>query len=240
MAKVMSLLLVLGMLGTALVVYVQLDQSVKRVQVLGQLDGAERGQVQVAVQRVLDGGLLSADLGALSQGILELGWPRNVAIRRDWPGGLIIEVEKPAVVARWQDAYLASDGRVIRLPTERRDLPRFDCSISEPRRAMEVYLRLNEIAAGAGLRIDALIENPFGEWQVAFRTPHELNLVVRLGSQSAAERLERFTVVYRRHLVGRAEQIKVVDARYDNGVAVSWAVEPELVANAGAPRSESI
>jgi cell division protein FtsQ len=240
MAKVMSLLFIIGMLSVTLVVYVQLDQPVRRVQVLGQLDSAERGQVKGAVQKTLDGGLLSADLEDLSRGILKLGWPRNVAIRRDWPGGLIIEVEKPAVVARWQDAYLASDGRVIRLPTERQDLPRFDCSISEPRRAMEMYLRLNEIAAGAGLRIATLTENPFGEWKVAFRTPHQLDLVVRLGAQSAAERLQRFAVVYRQHLAGKAEQIDTVDARYDNGVAVSWALEPELVARADAPRSESI
>ena len=239
MAKFASLLLVVAMLALASIAYVQLDQPVEKVLIRGQLDNAERQQVQVAVRASLDGGLLSSDLSGLSKGILELGWPRSVAIRRDWPAALIIEVEKPAVVARWRDAYLASDGRVVRLPTEHDGLPRFDCATSEPKRAMEVYHRLNEIAAGAGLVISALQENPFGEWDLTFRTPNGRTLAVRLGAESVDERLDRFTLVYQKQLAGRAEEIERVDARYDNGVAVSWR-RPELVASTEAPRTESI
>lgn len=227
-------------LGLALVVYIQLDQPVDRVLIRGQLDAAERQQVQQAVAASLDGGLLSSDLDALSAGILELGWPRSVAIRRDWPGALVVAVEKPAVVARWQDAYLASDGRVIRLPTEHAGLPRFDCAASEPKRAMEVYHRLNEIATGAGLKIAGLKENVLGEWDLTFRTPNGQTLLVRLGAESVDERLDRFAVVYRQQLAGRAAEIDSVDARYDNGVAVSWVADAELVALARTPGSESI
>ena len=240
MAKLVAVLVAVCTFGLALVAYIQLDQPVDRVMVRGQLDPAERQQVRAAVQRSLDGGLLSTDLDVISAGILELGWPRSVAIRRDWPGALMIEVEKPAVVARWQDAYLASDGRVIRLPTEHGGLPRFDCAASEPKRAMEVYHRLNEIATDAGLGIAALEENLFGEWDLTFRTPNGAAIRVRLGAESVAERLGRFAVVYRQQLAGRALEIESVDARYDNGVAVSWVAEEELVALAQAPRSESI
>ncbi len=240
MARLMTLLLVVALLGVGLLVYVQLDQPVTRVLVRGQLDGAERGQVQNAVRATLDGGLLSADLQALSDGILRLGWPRNVTVRRDWPSGLAIEVEKPAVIARWRDAYLANDGRVVRLPTERTGLPRFECSLSEPRRAMEIFLRMNEIAAGAGLAIETLTENLFGEWSVVVRTPHRQELRVHLGAESTTERLDRFVIVYRQQLAERIGEIEVVDARYDNGVAVRWAREEELVAATAATRSESI
>ncbi len=240
MAKVMAVISLLCMLGLSLLAYVQLDQPVERVLVRGQLDGAERQQVRDAVAASLDGGLLSSDLDRLADGILELGWPRSVAIRRDWPGALVIEVEKPAVVARWRDAYLASDGRVIRLPTERTGLPRFDCAASVPQRAMEVYHRLNEIVAGSGLTIAALSENLLGEWDLTFTTPDEEAMTVRLGSESVDERLGRFTVVYRQQLAGRAAEIDSVDARYDNGVAVRWIAEAELVALAETPTSESI
>ncbi len=240
MAKFLAFLVMTGTLGLALMIYVQLDQPVDRVLVRGQLDDAERQQVRSAVQASLGGGLLSSDLDALSAGILALGWPRSVAIRRDWPGALVIEVEKPAVVARWQAAYLASDGRVIRLPTEHDGLPKFECAISEPKRAMEVYHQLNEIATGAGLNIVVLEENLFGEWDLTFRTPNGEDLKVRLGAESVDERLERFTVVYRRQLAGRATEIDAVDARYNNGVAVRWVSEEALVALARTPGSESI
>ncbi len=237
MSKFVAAILILCTFGLALVVYIQLDQPVDRVLIRGQLDAAERQQVRSAVQRSLDGGLLSSDLDGLSDGILELGWPRSVAIRRNWPGALLIEVEKPAVLARWQDAYLASDGRVIRLPTEHSGLPRFDCVASKPKRAMEVYHRLNEIATDAGLVISVLEENLLGEWDLTFRTPNGQSLKVRLGAASVDERLSRFTVVYRQQLAGRAAEIDSVDARYDNGVAVSWVAEEALLALAQAPRS---
>ena len=240
MAKLLAVLGLLGTFGLLLVVYIQLDQPVDRVLIRGQLDDAERSQVRGAVASSLDGGLLSSDLGTLSEGILALGWPLGVAIRRDWPGALVIEVQKPAVVARWQDAYLASDGRVIRLPTEHTGLPKFDCATSEPKRAMEVYHRLNEIAAGSGLSIVTLGENLLGEWELTFRTPNSEKMTVRLGSESVDDRLDRFAVVYRQHLAGRAQEVDSVDARYDNGVAVSWVAEGELVALVGAPGSESI
>jgi cell division protein FtsQ len=240
MANFTALLMLVCSLGLMLLVYIQLDQPVDRVMVRGQLDGAERSQVREAVAAALDGGLLSSNLDALSEEIFQLGWPRSVAIRRDWPGALVIEVEKPAVVARWRDAYLASDGRVIKLPTERGGLPKFDCATSEPRRAMEVYHRLNEIAAGSGLAIVQLKENLLGEWDLTFRTPNAEMLTVRLGSESVDDRLDRFALVYRQQLAGRAAEIESVDARYDNGVAVSWVAQEELVALAGEPRSESI
>ena len=69
MAKLASLqLLVVCMLALAVVVYVHLDQPVETVLIRGQLDDAERQQVQAAVRSSLDGGLLSSDLAALSGG----------------------------------------------------------------------------------------------------------------------------------------------------------------------------
>jgi cell division protein FtsQ len=105
---------------------------------------------------------------------------------------------------------------------------------------MEVYHRLNEIATDAGLRISVLEENLLGEWDLTFRTPNGQVLKVRLGAESVDERLDRFAVVYRAQLAGRAAEIESVDARYDNGVAVSWVAEKELVALVQAPRLESI
>ncbi len=243
MAKLVAAVLVALMLGLTLVIYVELDRPVSRVTIQGQLDDAERQQIRAAVRAHLDGGLLSADLAALGDGMLALGWPRSISIRRDWPATLDIEVEKPAVIAHWQDAYLASDGGVVRLPAKKTGLPRFDCSTVEPMRAMEVFHRLSESSTSAGLVVEVLRENPLGEWEVTFRASESETLGVKLGAESVQDRLHRFLVVYRQHLAGRLAEIAEVDARYDNGVAVSWLAEAEsaaLVAGTVAQRSESI
>jgi len=232
MARLIMMIVVLSLTSLALVVYVQLDMPVARVTVSGQLDDAERLQITDAVRQTVKGGLLSADLAEVRSGILNLSWPRAVTIRRIWPDGLVIDVEKPMVVARWQDAYLASDGAIVRLPGEKQDLPVFDCRISEPKLAMEVFHRLSDAATAHDLQIIGLNENELGEWSLSLSAAGQVfgnraSLVVALGADSLAERLARFLIVYEQHLAARRDEIARVDARYDNGVAVSWLASAE-------------
>ena len=239
MAKALVSVLLAALLVLAGFVYLQLDQPVARVLVTGPLLPEERKAIEVAVVEHLDGGILSADLEALRAGILGLGWPRTVAIRRSWPGTLSLEVEKPTVVARWQDAYLASDGRVVQLPAGKPGLPRLDCASADPRAAMEMFHRLSEAVEAAGLFIEHLSENAFGEWQVRVSNGTMEALPVKLGAETMEERLNRFLLVFEEHLSTRAAEIAAVDARYHNGIAVSWR-EAELLAAAGENASESI
>ncbi|MEM8766935.1 MAG: FtsQ-type POTRA domain-containing protein [Pseudomonadota bacterium] len=241
MAKLTATTLLLVLLLVAGFVYLQLDQPVTRVNVTGQLLPEEREAIEAAVLEHLDGGILSADLDALQAGILGLAWPRAVAIRRAWPGTLNLEVEKPAVVARWQDAYLASDGRVVHLPVGASDLPRLDCEIAEPRDAMEMFHRLSEAAEAAGLFIEHLGENAFGEWEVLVSNGAVEALPIRLGAESVDERLDRFLLVFQEHLSTRVTDIAAVDARYHNGIAVRWREsDASLLAAADDEAAESI
>ena len=240
MDRILAVVIGLILVGLAAIIYMHLDRPVMRVAVAGQLDDAEREQIRAAVRAHLSGGMLSADLDGLSAGILSLSWPRGVTIRRSWPGTLSIDVEKPAVVAGWRDAYLASDGQVVRLPGGRSDLPRFECSLAEPRRAMEVFHRLSRAGSRVGLGVRRLTENPLGEWGVELaRTDGTGSVTVVLGSESIEDRFERFLVVYRQHLAARLAEIGHIDARYDNGVAVSWAPAADGQALAAARHTDS-
>jgi cell division protein FtsQ len=52
---------------------------------------------------------------------------------------------------------------------------------------------------------------------------------VVLGRDQVTERFERFVTVYQERLVSRANEVKRVDARYSNGVAVKW--KPDATAS---------
>ena len=214
----MAVVAALTFLGALLLVWVQLDGPIGRVKVEGKLDDSERDQVRGVVAGALDGGLMSADLETLRAEIKALSWPRTVSIRRQWPDTLIIEVQKPTVVAVWQDAYLGSDGQIVKLPGKQDNLPIFDCRISEPRFAMQIYHRLSKQVDRAGLDIERLSENALGEWTIMFAD----GVTLMLGAEQADERLGRFLTVYEQRLVMRFDQVAHVDARYANGVAVSW------------------
>jgi cell division protein FtsQ len=196
----------------------QLDQPVRAVRVQGSLSEAEQRAVREAVGPFLVQGLLSLDLDALTENILALSWPRDVRLRRAWPDGLIISVDRELLVATWgADGYLTSVGKIVHLPDLAEELPVLRASIASPRQAMEVYQMLQKELDVSGLKIRQLQESPLGEWQLTL----ENGLTLALGNDYLAERTHRFLTVY--HEVLRQEQQGElrVDARYGNGVAVS-------------------
>jgi cell division protein FtsQ len=213
-------LLSLALAGT--VFWIRLDAPVQRILVQGKLDAAEKAQITDVVAAHLDGGLLGADLDELTARLVELSWPRQVSIRRVWPDQLVIRVAKAMVVAAWDDAYLTSDGQVVRLAEKRPDLVRFDCAITGPLPAMELFQRLDTAGAGTGLEITMLRENSRGEWTVVYGGNPPGYLPVNLGAVDLHSRLARFVTVYRQSLADRVDNIAQIDARYANGVAVSW------------------
>jgi cell division protein FtsQ len=48
------------------------------------------------------------------------------------------------------------------------------------------------------------------------------DLTVSLGHEQLLERVERFDRVYRNVIKDRVDAVERIDARYGNGVAVSW------------------
>jgi len=227
LAPVLGLLIAVG----ALITWIELDAPISVVRVEGQLDTAERAAIRRAMAAGLragatdtrglvgvTSGILSTDLEALRQSIHALSWPRHVTVRRSWPDGLVVSVDKEMVIAAWRDAYLNTEGKVVQWPVARTDLPIFDCQVSQPRAAMEVYQRLNDATASAGLRIDRLAQNELGEWTVNFSD----GIKLILGAEHLSQRVARFLVVYEHELAQIEGSVDQVDARYANGVAVRW------------------
>ncbi len=197
----------------------QLDRPVRSVRVEGTLSGAEQQAIRAVVSESLDQGVLSLDLEDLTGRIRMLSWPRSVAVRRIWPDGLVIRVEKESVVAAWGDGgYLNSAGRVVQLADGVSSVPTLATALSTPRRAMEVYQMLRSRLDAGGLSIVQLEENALGEWLMTL----DGGTTVALGNESLGIRLDRVLQAYRRVLNMRREEVAHVDARYDNGVAVRW------------------
>lgn len=198
----------------------QLDQPVSSVRVQGSLSEAEQQAVRHAVRPFLVQGLLSLDLDALTENILALSWPREVRLRRAWPDGLVISVDRESLVATWgADGYLTSAGKIVNLPDMAEELPVLRASISSPRQAMEVYQMLQKELDVSGLKILQLQESPLGEWQLSL----ENGLTLALGNDYLTERMHRFLTVYYEVLRQEQQADLHVDARYGNGVAVSRA-----------------
>ena len=82
-----------------------------------------------------------------------------------------------------------------------------------------------------------LRESQLGEWSVVLRD----GFSVVLGAEDLGERLNRFLAVYSNDLAERFSEVEAVDARYHNGIAVSWRATPVEVATAlPTPTAEAV
>lgn len=206
----------------------RLDQPVRVVRVEGAISQPEQQAIRDVVSESLTDGVLSIDLDAVAARILDLSWPREVRVRRLWPDGLLVQVQREPLVAAWgREAFLTSGGKVVRLAGHHEEaLPVLSASLSTPVETMQTYLLLQEQLRPSGLVIHGLEENPLGEWLLTL----DNGISVALGNRLLSERLQRFLLLYHRVLAERVPEPARVDARYENGLAVRMgdpAVAPE-------------
>lgn len=196
------------------------DVSVVRVE--GQLSAAQGEQVRqaVATEMAKPGLRTAADVATA---VRDLGWVREVRVRRHWPDALHLAVTRETVAACWgDDAWLTTSGNVVSAANANArcagNLPTLRTTLAAAPRAMQVFNSLNESAAALDLRVSALQEDVGGEWRVRF----DNDLEVVLGATNLSARFNRFAAVYRSVLKHAETPFETVDARYDTGVAVRW------------------
>ena len=223
--------------------WLAVDRQVRVVKVEGQLAESEAAEIRRRIGQVLEGRLLTMDVSQLRERVMELSWPDKVSVRKVWPDTLVVRVATRTFVARWADVgYLTPGGEIVRSPIGPPDVPVFDCALSGPGEAMEVYRYLQGMAADARLVIERVRENEIGEWQLGFAEPGTRTAAgaaeaggalpagggptVMLGADSLRERMQRFVSVWSRFLVERGAAVDYVDMRYGSGIAVRWR-EPE-------------
>lgn len=217
---ILAVVAVLALTVGGVWLWMRLDQPVRLVRVEGALSQAERDAIRSVLGEALTEGVLSIDLDALTTRIFDLAWPREVRVRRLWPNGLLIQVEREPLVALWgDDAFLTSAGKVVRLPgLEEGPLPELSAHLSTPLQTMQTFLLLQQQLRASELAIDSLRENPLGEWVMTL----DNGTSVALGNRHLTERLQRFLLLYRQVLAERSAEPVHVDTRYENGLAVRF------------------
>lgn len=206
-----------------------MNGPVERVEIDGALSASERVAVEQAIASLFPAGMLSADLDALVAEVDGLDWVEQVRVRRSWPDTLVLSVTKPTLVARWAEGgYVSSRGELVAMAdsTVLGELPVLGARYAEPARAIELFELFSNRVAEAGLSLAALTESKSGEWTVRLAGDIE----VRLGRTDLNARLERALGVIATELARWLSLVSAVDARYHNGVAVSWRDASPLVA----------
>jgi len=144
-----------------------------------------------------------------------------VSIRRQWPSTLRVEVTEEVPIARWgNEGFLNRLGVELAIADNStlRSLPVLTADYGTSAEMMQHYKLLAELLLPTGLKLIKMQRDHMGAWRV--ETDEGIELV--LGREQVGEKIKRLALVWESGLSQQVKQIKTIDLRYPNGLAVAW------------------
>lgn len=204
-----------------------LQRPLMEIQISGEFQQLDVRQLEQQLWRQIDASYALKDLAPLKQQLEQQAWIHQVDLQRSWPDLLKVQVREERPVARWGDQGLVNEqGRIFspagafsqQLPTEFAALPQL--SGPEPRSLalMAQYRDFNQILRPLGVSLSSLQMEARGAWTLTL----DNGIRLLIGRGHSIEKLRRFSKIYSELLVRYADRIVQIDARYTNGLAVTW------------------
>ncbi|WP_152206030.1 cell division protein FtsQ/DivIB [Marinobacter changyiensis] len=198
-----------------------LDRQIGSIQIKGSLVGESREALEQRAGQWVGRSFFATDLADVKAEIERRPWVETAAVKRVWPDGLVIEVREKKPLAYWNNDQLISRSGLLFSPSNR-DVAGALPKLSGPDERVEEVISTARMMAGVlterGLGFAGLALEERGAWTLTMANGIE----VVLGRDQVEQRFERFMTVYEGQLAARADEVKRIDARYTNGVAVQW------------------
>lgn len=224
-------LLVAGILGLAVWLvndYLQRSdwEHFRALEVIAELQHVSVKEVTDALQPYLASGFAGIDIRGAQRALEAHPWIADAAIRRQWPGVLVVELREEKPVVTWFGTSLMNahgevfiDGAAGYTGV----LP----DIGGPAGTQhEMIGRLKEVSAELaerGLELRRLLRTE----RRAERLWLSNGIEVRLGRRETDARLQRFLNAAWPALQVEAGRVAYVDMRYTNGFAVGWKADAQ-------------
>ena len=195
--------------------------ALREVVVVKPLERASAAHLEAVVREELAGTFFTMDLNRAQRALAQVPWVRNVALRRQWPHRLEIEVDEHAPFARWNDAALVNSRGEVFNAEWKDDLPQFQGQEGRAAEMTTQYHAWTGRLAPLALAVRTLRLSARGSWHIDAIGPHG-PLAIELGRDDADARLARFVAAQPRTLGALARagtRVEYVDLRYRNGFA---------------------
>lgn len=193
---------------------------INSVQIEGEFRYLKRDDLQRTAMPHVQGGFFSLNLQQVREAVLVLPWVEDATVRRQWPDGLRIRVMEKQPAAWWGDGRLLSSRGVLFVPGQigALALPRLDGPEGLEKTLLRELGSMQTELASTSQQIRMIRVDARRSWTLVMASGLEL----RLGRENEHVRLQRFVDVYGEYFQPKLEQIKHVDMRYTNGLAVAW------------------
>ncbi len=194
---------------------------INKIHALGSFNMVDEKMLREVVARTVAGGYFTVNVEEVQTAVEALPWVYKASVSRVWPDTISISVTEQKALAEWRGGGVVNQQGEIFKPLEFRkpvQLPEFDGPAGMERNMTEFYRVAKQIVEPLGLSITRLKMDS----RRAYRLTLNNGIQVLLGREHIHDRLKRFSRVYKKVLVTRAEEIARVDTRYSNGLAIGW------------------
>lgn len=197
------------------------NRPVAEVSVEGAFRYLSRERVETLLSEQLGEGFLKMDLAQIKAALEAEPWIARASLSRRWPDGLQVRIYEEEPIARWGDTgFLNRRGDIIAVDdlSALESLPELKGSDRDAASMMARYQDLSQLLRHRGLAIKALHSDRKSAWRLILAD----GVVLVVGRDQVLEKMQRFALVFDRRLQRQWDEVKQVDLRYQNGVAVAW------------------
>jgi cell division protein FtsQ len=199
-----------------------LDQPIATAEIRGSFVHLKEDDLRVEMTRALGRGFFSVDIAAVKQRVERQPWVDQASIKRIWPDRLEIVVVEEVPVASWNGlSFLNPYGKIFSpkdVGVVAQTLPVLQGPSGQEGLVLTTYVKMQAKLAAENIQMVSLNLEPRGAWIVGVAG----GISVMLGRENIDARLDRFARVYNGYLHANIDRVKLIDARYTNGVSVSW------------------
>lgn len=167
--------------------------------------------------------LLVTDVEKVRKAVQRLPWISSASVGKKWPNTLIISVTEYQPVALWNgQRVLNSEGLALERPVIEMELAQLNGPDQKALEVMEHYLQFAKVIDSVDAQVKQVTLHPRGAWEI--QITDDIDIV--LGDRNVLERSRRIVDVIKAH--DKLDHIKSIDARYPNGVAISYHENEEI------------
>jgi cell division protein FtsQ len=190
---------------------------------------ANGAHLESVIRGELSGTFFTLDLEGARAALSRVPWVRDVALRREWPRRLTIEVDEHAPLARWNESALVNTHGETFVADYDGELPQFNGPDGQAAIVAQRFAEWSAMLSPLGLALRVIALSARGGWEIR-ATGESGPLTIALPRDDPAARLARFVTAYPRTLAVLARsgtRVERVDLRYRNGFAVRVPVTRE-------------
>ncbi|NNM58912.1 MAG: FtsQ-type POTRA domain-containing protein [Legionellales bacterium] len=195
---------------------------IKQVRVVDSANHVDPKVVKTTVLPDVESGFFRLNIKDLQMRLEQLPWVAGVAVMREWPDKVIINIDEYKPIARWnKQALVTLDGTVFSLQGTNKmpaHLPLLSGPDTQAQEIVSRFVAMDRMLAPLHRHIEALEVSDRLAWRIMLDNA----LLVNLGEASPLQRLNVFIGAYPQLIAESERQPDYIDMRYDHGMAVHW------------------